>query len=113
MGLGVVVHGGKCVVNAGTWSPRKWSNGGEGGGELVQGPGESGTRVADGKGDELHPPQVSSEGRQWGSVFRGLLLKLLNASKVSLEADLDDDESALFPFEGVRVRIGGVWEPLA
>ncbi len=60
----ILIRGCRTNFLALLWSPRKWSNGGEGGGELVQGPSESGTHVADGKGDELHPPPVSSEGRE-------------------------------------------------
>ena len=44
-----------------------------------------------GKGNELHPSQVSCEGRQEGGVFLGLLIKLNVAAEVLAEADLDDD----------------------
>jgi hypothetical protein len=74
---------------------------------MVQGLGEYDTRVADGKGNKLHPSPVSSEGRQEWGVFLGLLLELIVASEIHAETDLDDDEGAFFLVEGDRIGGGG------
>ena len=57
------------------------------------------------KGNELHPSPVSFEGRHEGGVFLGLLLELNVSVEVPTEADLDDDEGALFLVK--RARVGG------
>ena len=90
-----------CVIHTIPYHGR--SHSGEGGGELVQGPGECGTRVADGKGDELHPSSVSFEGRQEWRVFYGLLLELNVAAEIYAEANFDEDEGVFFLVDGGRV----------
>ncbi len=55
MGFGVVVRGGSQGAHAGSRSLYGRSDGREGGGEVLEGLGECGARVADGKGNELHP----------------------------------------------------------
>ena len=110
MDHGVVVRGGVGGAPAGSRSLlHDRSDGGEGGGEVVEGPSESSTRVADEKGIELHPSPISSEGRDEGG---GVLLVLLVAPNVAIEvpaeADLDDDEGALHFVEGGRVGRGSV-----
>jgi hypothetical protein len=60
--------------------------------------------VADGKGNELHPSPLSSEGRDERGVFLGLLVELNVAAEVLAEANLDDDEGALFYVKRGRVR---------
>ena len=72
---------------------------------MVEGPGECGTRVADGKGSELHPFPIPFEGRDEEGFFLGLLVELNVAAEVPAEADLDDDEGALFYVK--RGRVGG------
>ncbi len=59
---------------------RSWSNCGECGGEVVEGPCECCTRVPYGDGDELHPPLLSLEGRNEGGVLLGLFRVFLAAS---------------------------------
>jgi hypothetical protein len=59
---------------------------GEGEGEVVEGFGECGARVADEKGDELHRstrPLVFREDRNKGEVFLSLFLDLNVAAEVS------------------------------
>ena len=58
---------------------------------MLEGLGECGARVTDGKGDELHPSPVFTEGRDEGGVLLGLLVELIVAAEVSVEVDLDDD----------------------
>jgi hypothetical protein len=57
---------------------------------LLEGLGECGARVADGKSDELHPSPVFTKGRDEGRVPLGLFVELSDAAEVSAEADLDD-----------------------
>ena len=64
--------------------------------------------MADGKGNEVHPSLVFVEDRQEGRVFLGLLLELNVAAEVHAEADLDDDEGALFLVKGGQVGGGGI-----
>ena len=64
--------------------------------------------MADGKGNEIHPSPISSEGHQYLLV---LLLELNVAAEVPAKADLDDDEGVFFLLEGGRVRGGSVWDP--
>ena len=96
MGPDIVVRGGASGAPNGSGSLHGRSDGGESGGELVQGLGECGSRVFDGEGNELHPSPVSSEGRQEGGVFPGLLLVLNVAAEIPAKADLDEDEGAFF-----------------
>ena len=76
---------------------------------MVQGPSKCGTRVADREGHKLHPSPVFSEGRDEGGVL-GLLVDLNVAAEVPAEADLDEDEGALFFVERGRVGRGSVWD---
>ena len=78
---------------------------------MLKGLGEFGTRVADGKGNELHPSPIPSEGRDEGGVFLGLFVELNVAAEVPAEADLDEDEGALLSVEGGRVGRGSVRDP--
>ena len=57
-------------------------------------PRKSHSCVAHGDGDELHAVPVFREGREEGSVLRGLSLEFGFASEISTESDFDDDESA-------------------
>ena len=66
--------------------------------------------MADGEGNELHPSPVPSEGRDEEEVFLGLLVELNVAAEILEEADLDDDEGALFFVKRGRVGGGSVWE---
>ena len=75
---------------------------------MVEGPGKCGTRVADGKDNELHPSLVPYEVRDEGGVFFGLLVELNAAAEVHAEADLDDDEGALIFVKKGWVRGGSV-----
>ena len=84
------------------------SCGGKGLDETLLGDSECGAGVADRDGDELHFTPDGFEGGDEGSVLGGLLLKPLLTSEVPTEADLDDDECALFQVEGGRVRGWGV-----
>ena len=65
--------------------------------------------MADGEGNnELHPSPLSTEGRNEVGVFVGIFLELNVAAEVPTEADLYDEESALFPVERSRVWGGSV-----
>ena len=69
---------------------------------------EGGARVADRDGHEFHlPPHRLDSVDEWG-VLGGLLLKLLVASEVLAESDLDNDENALLSVKGAQVRCRGV-----
>ena len=52
------------------------SNGGEGGGEVVEGPIECGTRVVDGNGNKLHPSQYLLRASMRGEYFSVFLWNL-------------------------------------
>ncbi len=66
------------------------------------------SRVADRNGHELHLAPHFLEGvDKWG-VIGGLLSLPLVATEVLAEIDLDDDQVALLPVEGGRVRLGAV-----
>ena len=80
---------------------------------MLEGLGECGARVADGKGNELHPSPVFSEGRDEGGVLLGPLVELSVAAEVSAKADLDDDEGALFLSKEVGSVEGVSGTPLA
>ncbi len=65
-------------------------------------------RVADGDGHKIHlPPYRIKSGDEWG-VLGGLLLKLLVASEVLAETDLEGDKGALLSVKGCRVWRRGV-----
>ena len=87
------------------------SDGGEGGGEVVQGPSKYSARVADREVHKLHPSPVFSEGRDEGGILLGLLAELNVAAEIPAEADLDEDEGALLSVEGGRVGRGSGWDP--
>ncbi len=78
---------------------------------MLKGLGECGTHVADGKGNELHPSPIPSEYRNEGGVLLGLLVEFNVAAEVRAEADLDDDEGALYFVEICRIGRGSVWDP--
>ncbi len=65
---------------------------------------EGGARFADGDGHEFYLPPHRLESGDERCVFNGLLLKPHVASEVLADSDLDNYESALFSFEGTRVR---------
>ncbi len=111
MAPSVVVRGGAEGAPASSYSLNSWSDGGEGGGEVFEGLGECGARVANGKGNELHPSPVFSESRYEGGVLLGLLVELSVGAEVSAKADLDDDEGALFFFKRGRFGRGSVRDP--
>ena len=67
--------------------------------------------MVDREGDKLHPSLVSSESRDMGRVLLGLFVELGVAAEVPAEADLDDDEGALFYVEGCLVGRGIVCDP--
>ncbi len=69
--------------------------------------------MANGKGDELHPSPVFSEGRYEGGVLLGFLVELRVATVVSAKADLDDDEGALFLSKEIGSGEGVSMTPLA
>ena len=77
------------------------------------GPDECGTHVTDGKGNELHSSPIPFEGRNEEGVFIGLLVELNVAAEVHAEADLDDDEYALFLSKEVGSGEGAYGTPLA
>ena len=82
------------------------SCGGEGLGEKDGSLLEGCARVADRNGHELHLAPFFLEGvDKWG-VLGGLLLLSLAASEVPAEDDLGEEEVALLPVEGGRVRLG-------
>ncbi len=64
---------------------------------------ESGARVADGDGHELHLAPDGLEGGDDGGVLLSLLLSSLVACQVPTESDLDENQVALLAVEGVRV----------
>ncbi len=65
--------------------------------------GEGGTGAADGNGHKFHLSPFSFESvDEWG-VLDGLLLKLLVATEVPAESDLDDDKVALLAVESALV----------
>ena len=75
---------------------------GESNGRLLEGC----ARMADRNSHELHLSPHFLEGvDQWG-VLGGLLALPLVAPEVSAEDDLADEEVALLPIEGGRVRLG-------
>jgi len=81
---------------------------------VVEGPGECGTRVADGKSNKLHPSPILSKGRDEGrGVFLGLLVELNVATEVLAEADLDDAGVALLLSKEVGSEEGVSGTPLA
>jgi len=67
--------------------------------------------VADGEGNELHPSSVSFEGRYEGGVFLDCFLDLNVVAEFPTEADLYDDEGALFHAERCRVWGGSFSDP--
>ncbi len=69
---------------------------GEGGHEVVECRFKLDACESDWEGDELHISLVFLEDRNEGGIFLGLLRKFDVASEVSEEAELDDDEGALF-----------------
>ncbi len=70
--------------------------------------GEGGSGVADGDGNEFHLCPLRFESVDEWVVLVGLLLKILGATEVPAESDLDDDEVALLAVESALVRRGGV-----
>ena len=108
MGPRGVVGVGVLNLSSGTPLLDLRSCGGEGLGESDGGLLEGCARMADRNGHELHLAPHFLEGvDQWG-VLGGLLSLPLVASEVSAEEDLADDEVALLPVEGGRVRLGVV-----
>ncbi len=82
------------------------SCGGEGLGESDGSLREGGARMADMDGHELHlAPHFLEGGEKWG-VLGGLLALPFVATEVLAEEDLADEEVALLPVEGGRVRLG-------
>ena len=69
MGPCIMVRSGTSYSSTGSWSVHGRADGGEGGGELVQGRCGCGTRVADGEGNELHPSPSSFEAAKSGEYF--------------------------------------------
>jgi hypothetical protein len=69
--------------------------------------------VADREGQKLHPSPVPDEGRDEGGVLLGLLVEVNVAAEVLIEADLDDDEGALFLLNEVGMGEGVTGTPLA
>ena len=64
-------------------SPQSRANGGEGGGEVSECPRKCHSYMAYEEGDELHASPMFREGREEGSVLRGLGLEFGFASKIS------------------------------
>ena len=62
--------------------------------------------------DELHSSPMFPEGRVLEGSFLGLLRELDVATEVFAEADLTDDNCAVFLVEGGRVWRGGVRDSL-
>ncbi len=84
------------------------SCGGEGLGESDGSLLEGCARMADRNGHELHFAPHFLEGvDKWG-VLGGLLALPLVATEFSAEDDLAEEEVALLPVEGGRVRLGAV-----
>ncbi len=94
MVLGVGVGDGLLCALASGGLVRKWANREEGGGEVVEGPCNCGTRVPDGDGHEFHNPPGFIEDRDEGVLLLGLLRVFLVASEVSGEPNLNENEGA-------------------
>ena len=67
--------------------------------------------MADKEGHKLHPSLVFPDGRYEGRVLLGLFVELNVATEVFVEADLNEDEGALFYVEGGRVGRWSAWDP--
>ena len=80
MGLGGVVRVGDEVALAGSCGLHSGSNGGEGGGEMVESRREGGPGVSNEEGDELDPSPLSLEVLDEGEVLFGLGVKFCVAS---------------------------------
>ena len=78
-----MVRGGVGNVPAGSCLIHVRADGGEGGGEIVEGLVECDARVFDGDGDEFHPSPVFSESRDEGGVFLCSFHDFVVATKVS------------------------------
>ncbi len=77
---------------------------GEGSCEVVRIVGEGGAGVADGDADELDASPIFAEGCEKGEVLVGMLFVFLIATEVPAEADLEEEEGAIFPVERAKVR---------
>ena len=79
LGGGILVHwlmypgGGIDVALVGSCLLHVWADGGEGGGEVVEGRRERSACVFGKEGDKLHPSPVFLEGRDEGNTFHGFL----------------------------------------
>ncbi len=76
---------------------------GEGSREVVRSVDESGASMADGDADELDASPLLPEGCEEGEVLVGLLFVFLVEAEVPTEADLEEEEGAVFLVERVEV----------
>ena len=81
MGPGLVVRGGVGGALAGSCLLHVCSDGGEGTGEVVEGPGEYGARVTDGEGNELHPSPYLLRAAMKGEYFSVFFSILMSQPK--------------------------------
>jgi len=109
VGPSVVVRGGAGGAPTGSCLLHGGTDNGEGGGEVLEGPRECGVRVADGKGDELHPSPLLPAAMR--GVFFVIFLDFDVAAEFHAEADFNDDEDALSHVERVRVCKGRDRDP--
>jgi len=98
-----VVRGGVDDANVGACLLHVRTDGGEGGGEMVEGLVKRGSRVAEGEGDKLHPSPIFPEVRDEGGLLFGTLFHLVGATEVSTKTDFEEEDGALLLFERGRV----------
>jgi len=85
-----------------------WAGRGECGGEVVEGPCERCTRVADGDDDEFHPSPILLEGRDEGGVLLVIIRVFIVASEVPGEPNLYENEGACLFVEVILAGVGRV-----
>jgi hypothetical protein len=107
---GIVICGGVDGAHDGFCLLHERKDGGEGGGEVVEGLLSAVPAWPMGKATNSARPQYfmrAAMGKGYFRYFRDLHV----ATELFLEADLDDDYGALFLVERGRVWRGGVWCP--
>lgn len=110
MALGVGVRDGLRYALVGGGVVHSRAGRGECGGEVVEGPCERCTRVADGDDDEFHPSPILLEGRDEGGVLLVILRVFLVASEVPGEPNLYENEGACLFVEVSLAGVGRVWD---
>ncbi len=81
-------------------------DGGESGSKVFEGLDERGDRVANEKGDELHPSPVILESRVKEGVRWSIINDIFVAAEVSIKSDLEKNEGTLLRVKLGRVRRG-------